>query len=757
MTHVGPVTACVGDRPEMSASQRPLWQIGRVSTDAAAAEPTDAPTAEVPGSDVVRSGAGDPVGPRAPHEGGGHPTAALVVLVASLTTAGAALLLAWLNRTELHHDIWFFVVDVADAVIYGTVAYVLLRRVRHPVAWIVAMTGVGGGIAALGMQWLSFQASNPELPPLALLGSAIGWGWIPGTLSLVVIVPWLVRDDRVPWFGRAAIGAGILVTGTLMLTQLTDPWPYPDGDPFTPLAIRSEWWAGFVMDAYPPLMTAVVVLGLLAAADTYRRWTILPTDRRRGLGWLTVGAVLLSVSFVPVAAINSFGADMSSLFTPLTHLASQAFFPAAILVVVLGQRLWGIDLVVSRALVWGLLSATVVAAYVAIVTVTTRLLSIQDDVLQVVAAAIVAAGFQPAKVWIQRRVDALVHGESREPMHLVRRVGGGFDRADPGDVLDDVATSIRTSLRLRSVNIVADDGRCVASSSVEADRSAPTSDEHRRSMPLVLYQRDIGHLEVEPRTGERLDGRTLELLSSLLPLVAATVQLTETTTALADSRRRLAVARDADRRRLRRELHDGLGPALAGTALALRAGGNLMSSDPEQVTVLVGRSADELDRLVEQVRAMSRGLLPPTLDEDGLVPALQELAEVHSTAGVDIRLRASVHPVLFAEDATAVYAVVAEAVRNVVRHSEATQCRIELDMRRVGGRTELVVCIADDGIGIDDTSTAGVGLTSMREWAGELGGEVTVTRADPIGTMVTVVVPVADGARARRAPGDATT
>ena len=724
----------------MNVSPRQLWQIGRVSTDASAPRTTSS-------------------------EGGGLPTAALVVLVTSFTIAGAAVLLAWLNRATLHREIWYFVVDLADAVIYGLVAYLLLQRVRHAVAWIVAITAIGGAVAALGMQWLTFQQAHPDLPQLTLLSSALGWAWVPGTLSLMVVVPWLVRDDRVPTFGRVAIAVGVALTGLLVIQQLTDPWPYPDGDPWAPFGIRNEAWGQFIVDSHPVLMTAIIVLGLLAAGDTYRRWRTLPPSRRRGLGWLTIGAVLLSASFIPIAAINSFGADMNALFTPLTHLASQAFFPAAILVVVLGQRLWGIDLAVSRTLVWSLLTATVVGAYVLIVTVTTRVLSIQDDVLQVVAAAVVAAGCQPAKVWIQRRVDHLVHGAGRSPMRLVRDVGGGLDRVDPGELLDEVVQSIRRSLRLHRATIVVGEERRLAASSTDGHDTSGTAEDdaagisaHGRSIPLVLHQRDIGHLEVEPRPGERLDARTLELLDGLAPLVAATVQLSETTSALSDSRRRLAVARDSDRRRLRRELHDGLGPALAGTALALRAGGNLIESDPAKVTVLVDSSATELDRLVEQVRAMARGLLPPTLDEDGLVPALRELAAVHSASGIDLTLHASVEPVLFAEDATAVYAVVSEAVRNVVRHSGATHCRIEVESRRRSGVDELVVRVADDGVGLDAAAVPGVGLTSMREWAGELGGEVTVSAGGPtgtaaVGTTVTVVVPWTDRSREQNRVG----
>ncbi len=470
----------------MDVSTRRLWQIGPVSTDATA----------------PRTSAS---------EGGGLPTVALVVLVTSLTIAGASLLLAWLNRATLHREVWYFVVDLADAVIYGLVAYLLLQRVRHAVAWLVALTAVGGAVAALGMQWLTFQQAHPDLPQLALLSSALGWAWVPGTLSLIVVVPWLVRDDRVPAFGRVAIGVGVAVVAVLVVQQLTDPWPYPDGDPWAPFGIRNVAWGQFIIDSYPVLMTTVIVLGLLATADTFRRWRILPPSRRRGLGWLTIGTLLLSVSFIPVAAINSFGADMNALFTPLTHLASQAFFPAAILVVVLGQRLWGIDLAVSRTLVWSLLTAAVVGAYVLIVTVTTRVLDIQDDVLQVAAAAVVAAGCQPAKVWIQRRVDHLVHGAGRSPMRLVREVGGGLDQVDPGELLDEVVHSIRLSLRLSRATIVVGEERREAASSAEDPDSAvggagSAGDDgdrssHGRTIPLVVHQRDVGLLEDEPRPG----------------------------------------------------------------------------------------------------------------------------------------------------------------------------------------------------------------------------------------------------------------
>jgi signal transduction histidine kinase len=674
-------------------------------------------------------------------EGGGRPAVALAVLVVAWALAAAAIVLAWSNRGAAPAEIWFFVVDVADALIYGAVAWLLLARTRHPVAWIIALTAVGGAVAALGMQWAVFTSTRPDLPALTPLASAVTWAWIPGTIALITVVPWLLRDDRLGVLGRMAVGAGVVLIVTLVVGPLTDPWPWPDGDPTAPFAIRSEWWAQLVYSSYPRQMTAVVALGLVATADVVRRWATLGPERRRGLGWLAIGAGLLSVSFVPVAAINSFGADMATGFTPVTHLASQAFFPGAIMVVVLGQRLWGVDLAVSRALVWLLLSGGLVAAYVTLVVLATRLLPFDDGVAQVAATAVVAAGFHPARVWVQRRVDALVHGQAREPLLVLRGVTDPLGVADtPHQLLDEVATSVRSSLRLHLVLVVAGvehHGRILASSGPALADVAPGLLADAADLELVAQGERIGSLVAVPRPGERLDARSTESLRNLAPIVAASVQLAETSSALVASRRRLAAARDADRRALRRELHDGLGPALAGTGLALQAGRNLLGSDPVAGAELIDRVAAELDRRVEEVREMARGLVPPSLDGDGLGAALDELAERTRLGGLDVEVQLEALPPLSPTAASALYAIAAEAVRNVVRHAGAVRCTISVASQ--GRSVELQV--RDDGVGLSDDDVAGVGRTSMREWAVELGGDVSIAASPDGGTTVAARVP----------------
>ena len=147
-------------------------------------------------------------------------------------------------------------------------------------------------------------------------------------------------------------------------------------------------------------MGALTALGLLAAAGVAVRWRRSP-DERRGLGWLAIGATLLTLAFLPLALTDEAAEVLPVWFTPVLHLASQLFFPGAVLVAVLRQRLWGLDLVVSRALVWSLLTAGVVASYLAVVAALGPLLT-SDEVPEVLAAAIVAAGFQPARRWVQQ-------------------------------------------------------------------------------------------------------------------------------------------------------------------------------------------------------------------------------------------------------------------------------------------------------------------------------------------------------------------
>jgi signal transduction histidine kinase len=251
----------------------------------------------------------------------------------------------------------------------------------------------------------------------------------------------------------------------------------------------------------------------------------------------------------------------------------------------------------------------------------------------------------------------------------------------------------------------------------------------------VLDEQLIGSLSVWPRPGERFDGSTERTLAALVPTVAVAARLASTAEALAESRARIAAARDEERSALRRELHDGLGPALAGVGYGMQAARNLLATDPAAAGELLDRLVGELDARIEEVRTLAREMVPPVLLEGGLPAALDELAQRHRLAGLEVELDIGEVATLEPAAASALYGVVVEAVRNVVRHASASACRIALDTLPDG---TLTLDIADNGVGIGDEVISGVGLQSMRERAEAIGAALSVEPIPSGGTLVTV-------------------
>jgi signal transduction histidine kinase len=636
-----------------------------------------------------------------------------------------------------HPGQWYGLVDTADAIVFGAVAALLLARGNHPVSWLVATCAIGGGVAAVGFQWSMLVAVHDDLPALPVLQSAQNWAWVPGTYAMIILVPVLVRrvplrriDTTFLWLGSAAIVA-------LTSVRLTDPYPWPDGPTIAPFAIRSEWWSDLIGRTTHLQFTVVCALAAVAIADLVRRWHRRPPQERAGLGWLAVGAGLMASAFVPLALPASWTADLPLWLTPSLHLASQLFFPAALLVAVLGQRIAGLEFAIGRATLWGLLSGALAAIYVGIVAIGAVVLPSDDTLVVGVAAAVAALAASPTRSLIQRRIDALVRGDVVTSADALGEVGRRLGAAaDDVELLEVIADSVRHALRLGGLAIEVDwPGG--------ARRVASVGELHRASTharDLVVQREVVGRIVLSGRPGERLDQVTLDALDDLAPVVATVVQLVARTRELTESRARIVEARDEERRLLRRELHDGFGPSLAGVALGLRAAVNLLAVEPASATELVARMADELDARVEEVRSLARGLLPPVLDELGLVPAIEELAQRHRiTGGLEVDVVADeVH--LDRAVSQALYGIVAEAVRNVVRHAHATHCVISVR----SARDHVAVCVDDDGTGLPPDRSDGVGLSSMRERALGVGGTLQLQHLDP-GTRVEVRVPVTAG------------
>ncbi len=638
------------------------------------------------------------------------PRVATAIAVAAWGTAVLAVVLTLAARPPVDEALWFLAVDVTVACVYGTVAAVILARRRHPVPWILAVAAIGGGLSAIGFAWRAYAVDHPGLPAVDLVGALQGLAWVPGTLALFLVVPWLVRDHPL---GRAVWGvvAGTVLIVALVLCQLLG-----------------------VDAAFTQLVTAVVALGLVSAAAVEYRHRRGPVAERNGLGWLSLGTAVLALSFVPLALPWGL-VTLPVWLTPVLHLASQAVYPAAVLVAVLRGRMWGLQLAVSRTVLAGLMTVTLTTTYVVVTWLMTRVVP-GSGLAQLVGAAAVAVAVQPARLWLERRVNRLVHGTAATPDHVVRRLGSHLSVEGSGDaLLGGLAEDVGSAMRLESVSLATPGHDDV----VWGMPSGPPV-----AVPLRHRGEEVGTMLVTLPGGESLGATGMRTLGDLANVVATAVAVTRAAREVEEARQRLANARLAERRVIRREIHDGLGPSLAGLRLGLRGARNLLDSDPAAAAELLASLQDELDQRVADVRTLSHHLLPPVLDELGLAAALQELAARHAEDGLRVHLDLHDEVVADPRVAAAAYGIIGEALVNVARHSGAGECTV----RTTTANGALEVMVSDPGRGIAADARAGVGSRSMRERAEEQGGRLEIHSAAGSGTTVEAVLPLEVASRA---------
>lgn len=305
------------------------------------------------------------------------------------------------------------------------------------------------------------------------------------------------------------------------------------------------------------------------------------------------------------------------------------------------------------------------------------------------------------------------------------------DATDLDGLVAEIAGQVARRLGLPYVAIVVDD------EPVGSGGGPPTVGGDLVEIPLSFVGEPVGTLIASPRDRNRgLSVEDRALLDELAVHIGMTLHAARATRDLQDSRAALITAREEERRRIRRDLHDGLGPTLASLRLHLAAVEALIGSDPERASELVGRLRREVAGTAGQVRSLVYGLRPPMLDELGLAQALR--SQVAGVSGLELTVAgAPATGTLPAAVEVALYRIASEAVANVVRHAGATRC--EVSVVPVGDGIRLRV--GDDGRGLPEPLVAGVGLAAIRERAEELGGQVDLGSGPGGGTVLTVVLP----------------
>jgi signal transduction histidine kinase len=425
------------------------------------------------------------------------------------------------------------------------------------------------------------------------------------------------------------------------------------------------------------------------------------------------------------------------------------------------KRLWDIDPIVNRTLVYAGLSVIIIALY----SLTVWYLAVifqtgQNMVFSLLAAAVVAIVFAPLKERLQRIVNRLIYGEQNDPFSVLLKLGNRLkESSSPEAVLDTVVRTVRDSLRLPYAGI---DLLQNGEKTRVAAAGAETPD--LLSIPLVASGHEIGSLLVCARSpGENFNDADRKLLGILArqagTVVQGVKQAMEIQLLLGDlqqTREQLIFAREEERRSMRRNLHDDIAPRLAAMRLTASLVVDWIRKDPRKAIDIMEKYKQDIGDTVEEIRSIVYDLRPQALDELGLIGAIrqridqirhiQQVRDITDTAPLDVELRAPEQlPILPAAIEVGAYRIATEALVNVVKHSQADACIISVALDQIDGY--MIIEVTDNGVGLASRqpgadTKGGLGLFSIKERAEELGGTCLIEQAGSGGTHIMARLPL---------------
>lgn len=661
---------------------------------------------------------------------GGRATAAAIIAAVAVALAGDAIDL-WMNAAD-HQSVVAAAINDAAVVAFAIVgAIIAAARPRNLIGWLMLVGGAtwSAGDAAVDVAYHGIVASPGSVAgasAFAVGGAAIrSIGWYLITVAVPVFFPTgRLLGPRWRWLRAAVV---VVVVGAV-IDPITDPqadltyfhqWHNPVDLGATGRAISS-----IAFLAHVPFGAVVTVAAIVQLVHRWRRGDAMV---RQQLLLLSTAAGLALVA-VPVA----FGANNTSAGGWIFGAAALPL-PFAIGFAVLARGLYDLRTAANRTLVWLTLSASVAAGYALVIVGVAGVLHVDrhSTWLFWIAAIVVAVSFAPLRDSLQRAVNRLTYGRWDQPYDVLAALGQRVEAtADVDNLLDDVVSEL-SSLGLRDVAIVDVDGTVLA--------GMPSTDDGVVDVRLSAYGDTVGALRYRPPITPLRD-RDRQLLEDLARHLGGVLMAQRLTTDLSQARERLVLAREEERRRLRRDLHDGLGPALAGHLLRLDLLAARVGDDPTTAAD-VDRLRDEVRVTMTEVRRVVEGLRPPALDELGLPGAIEQIAQrLASGVSTQVTVAADDLPALPAAVEVAAFRIATEALTNVVRHAGATTSRVEL--AATGGR--LRITVTDDGCGVapNGSPVGGHGLQTMRERAEELRGRLTVTSGPSGGTTVIADLPV---------------
>ena len=648
------------------------------------------------------------------------------------------------------------VIGVVFILTFATVGALLAwKRSSNPIGWLLSATAICYTAGGFGLFLQHFRATLTA-------AQWSGWIWLVGpalTVFVLLLFPTGSLPSRrwriVAW--TAAVGIACWITGNAFA-----PMILTSGPPEVPNPIGLSGPAGRAVGLLAGLGAGLVVLSAVASvvslAVRYRRSGFV---QREQLKWLLYAAALIVIGLLANLVVGFLVSDPQAANNVDNAMISfgVAAVPVAIGIAVFRYRLYDIDIVINKTLVYGSLAFFITGVYVAIVVGIgsfAQHLASPNLLLSIVATAVVAVAFQPVRERVQRLANWLVFGKRATPYEVLTELSGrmtgtiadhdllnrmaqllaegtGGVRADvwlrSGDVLEDCAVWPPTAERMPAVRLPANE-----------DVQVPAAHQQR----LVRHQGELlGALSLRKRPGERLTPTEERMLGDLaaqaglvLRNLGLTEQLLDRLEEVTASRQRLVAAQDEERRKIERNIHDGAQQQLVALAIKLTLTESLIGVDEEGERELLAELSADAAEAVENLRDLARGIYPPLLAERGLVAALRAQA---SKSPVPVEIEAHGVGRIEVETEAGLYFCIMECLQNAVKHAGADRVTIALNLSRAQVSFE----VRDDGAGFDvAAAVAGTGLQGIGDRLAALGGTLDVRSAPGAGTTVAGSVPL---------------
>lgn len=502
-------------------------------------------------------------------------------------------------------------------------------------------------------------------------------------------------------------------------------------------------WSGIIfpvpvyLDTFLLSLTGIISVLLAIYSQVYKYRHTSSASQRRQVRWIFCAILIICLALALQQTFKwwlprTVLVDLSGI----TIMISPLFFLLFVVVgTLLHYHLWEVTPLISRTLVSGVLTFLVLASYVLLVGGLGELFHLQgNSLLSLLATGLIAVLFYPVRLFMQQAINRLFYGERDDPYVVLSRLGERLEIATKAEaMLPIVVETVARALNITYAALLLKSGK-----TFQLVARHGISELEIIHVPLRYQGELVGELQLAPRfPGEAFTSVDQRLIMDLERQAGAILHMVILARELQRSREQLVAAREEERRRLRRDLHDGLGAVLGSQMFKLDAVRHWMHHDPARADALLLDLKQQTQQSLVEIRQLVYALRPPALDEPGLLAALRELTIHNQQPGMIVSLESSEPPVpLSAALDVAIYRIVQEALTNVARHAQACHCTVRLDWS-----DEILLEICDDGCGLPELHRSGVGMHAMRERAAEVGGHCRVETRVEGGTRVYVQLP----------------